>query len=92
MPFNEVNFTNHEAVAGVSNIAQVGTDTLEFFTLTKHTGNDTYRRLAEGGVRAVIDLADPLPNFPAQDIDPSTGQFTDGYVVSHAAVVVNLAA
>lgn len=84
MPYNEIDFTTHKAVPGVSNIAQVGTDTLEFYTLSKHTGNDNYRQLAEKGVRAVIDLADPLPYLPAQEIDPSTGEFADKYVVSYA--------
>lgn len=52
----------------------------------KHTGDDTYRQLAEKGVRAIIGLADPLPYLPAQEIDPSTGEFTDKYVVSSAFV------
>jgi mannosyl-oligosaccharide alpha-1,2-mannosidase len=82
MPFNLVDYTTKTAIPGVSNIAQVGTDTLEFYTLSKHTDDDTYRQLAEKGVKAVIDLAGPLPYLPAQEIDPSTGKFADGYVVS----------
>jgi len=84
MPYNDIDFNTHKAIPDVSNIAQVGTDTLEFYTLSKHTGDDTYRQLAEKGVRALINLAAPLPFLPAQVIDPSTGKFADKYVVSYA--------
>jgi len=80
MPYNDIDFNTHKAIPDVSNIAQVGTDTLEFYTLSKHTGDDTYRQLAEKGVRALINLAAPLPFLPAQVIDPSTGKFADKYV------------
>jgi mannosyl-oligosaccharide alpha-1,2-mannosidase len=86
MPYNEINFCTGKAIPDISNISQVGTDTLEFYILSKHTGDDTYRQLAEKGVRAIIGLADPLPYLPAQEIDPSTGEFTDKYVVSSAFV------
>ncbi|KAG7090200.1 hypothetical protein E1B28_011804 [Marasmius oreades] len=34
---------------------------LEWATLTKHTGNDTYRSLAEGTVRTIAAIPPPLP-------------------------------
>lgn len=46
------------------------------------TGNDTYRNLTEKSVRHIISLEDPLPGLAAQCIDPSTGEFDCGYVVS----------
>jgi mannosyl-oligosaccharide alpha-1,2-mannosidase len=55
--------------------------------LTKHTGNDTYRQLAEKAVKAVMALTPPLPGLPAQTIDPSTGAFVDKYVVSLALAI-----
>lgn len=55
---------------------------MEFGTLTKHTGNDTYRQLAEASVKAVINAPAPLPGLAAQGIDPSTGAPVGGYVVS----------
>lgn len=64
-----------------TNIAQVGTLTLEFGVLTKHTGNATYQELAEKGVKALIAIADPLPGIPAQGFDPSTGESVGSYVV-----------
>lgn len=81
MPYNLVNFTSNQPVKGTTNIAQVGTLTMEWGTLTKHTGNDTYRQLAEKAAKAVITLPDPLPGLPAQVVDPGTGKPADGYVV-----------
>jgi mannosyl-oligosaccharide alpha-1,2-mannosidase len=81
MPYNLVNFTTNEPVVDITNIAQVGTLSMEWGTLSKHTGNDTYRQLAEKAVKAVIAVPDPLLGLPAQDIDPTTGKSVDGYVV-----------
>jgi len=80
IPYNLVNFTTNEPVVGITNIAQVGTLTMEWGTLSKHTGNDTYRQLAEKAVKAVMAVPDPLLGLPAQDIDPTTGKSVDGYV------------
>jgi mannosyl-oligosaccharide alpha-1,2-mannosidase len=66
----------------VTNIAQAGTLSLEFSTLSKHTDNSTYQELAEGAVKAVMAVPDPLPGLPAQNIDPTTGLPVGGYVVS----------
>lgn len=54
---------------------------MEFGTLSKHTGNQTYRELAEKAVQGIIALPDPLPGMAAQGIDPSTGESIGSYVV-----------
>ncbi|EJT98306.1 seven-hairpin glycosidase [Dacryopinax primogenitus] len=82
VPFNEVDFSTDPPTAqfGTSNIAQVGTLTLEFSRLSVYTGNDTYRQLAENAVKAVMGQPTPLPGFPAQGIDPPTGTPDGDYV------------
>ncbi|TDL22866.1 seven-hairpin glycosidase [Rickenella mellea] len=80
IPFGELNFTTNTPFIQTSNIAEAGTITLEWSMLSKLTGNDTYRQLAEKSVRQIASLTDPLPGLAAQGIDPSTGQFVGGYV------------
>jgi len=80
IPYNMINFTTNEPVIDVTNIAQVGTLSLEFGTLSKHTGDDTYRNLAEKAVKAVIAVPTKLLGLPAQDIDPTTGLPVGEYV------------
>ncbi|KAF7360386.1 alpha-1,2-Mannosidase [Mycena venus] len=63
-----------------SNIAEAGTLSLEWQTLTKYTKNATYARLATGSVKHIANLPAPLPGLAAQGIDPTTGQFVGGYV------------
>jgi mannosyl-oligosaccharide alpha-1,2-mannosidase len=87
IPFNQVDFSTNKAVSGLTNIAQLGTLTMEWGTLTKHTGNDTYRQLAEKAVKALMALTPPLPGLPAQTVDPSTGTFVNKYVVSLARAI-----
>ncbi|KAF7984705.1 hypothetical protein HWV62_13008 [Athelia sp. TMB] len=79
-PYNYVNFTDHQAVVDTTNIAQVGTITLEFGTLTKHTGNATYKALAEKATKAIIALEDPLPGLAAQGYDVTDGTSIGSYV------------
>ncbi|KAF8999594.1 hypothetical protein BDZ89DRAFT_1147616 [Hymenopellis radicata] len=56
-----------------SNTAEAGTLILEWATLSKHTGNDTYE-LAEKSLRHVAELPSlALPGLAAQGIDPTTG-------------------
>jgi len=50
--------------------------------LSKYTGNDTYRQLAEKSARRVATNPAPLPGLPAQGINPATGLPVGGYVVS----------
>ncbi|KAJ7596034.1 glycoside hydrolase family 47 protein [Mycena floridula] len=81
VPFGFLDFATNSPVIDMSNIAEAGTITLEFATLSKHTGNDTYRQLAEKSVKHIASLAAPLPGLAAQGIDPATGQFVGGYVL-----------
>ncbi|KAJ3556391.1 hypothetical protein NM688_g2055 [Phlebia brevispora] len=80
VPFGEIDFNTSTPQVAVNNIAEAGTLTLEWSTLSRFTGNDTYRSLAEGSVRQIASLPDPLPGLAPQDIDPTTGQFADAYI------------
>ena len=52
--------------------------------LSKCTGNDTYRALAEKSAKRIARNPKPLPGLPAQGIDPGStgGSPVGGYVVS----------
>ncbi|KAI0035798.1 glycoside hydrolase family 47 protein [Vararia minispora EC-137] len=76
IPFNQVFFQNNTLVNELIGIATGGTGAV----CSKHTGNDTYRRLAEGGVRQIAALPKPLPGLPAQVLNVTTNQPADGYV------------
>ncbi|KAI0078383.1 glycoside hydrolase family 47 protein [Panus rudis PR-1116 ss-1] len=80
VPFGHLDFNTSNPQFGTSNIAEAGTLTLEWFTLAKHTGNDTYRQLAENSVRHIANLPAPLPAMPAQGIDPLSGQPVGAFV------------
>jgi mannosyl-oligosaccharide alpha-1,2-mannosidase len=80
IPNNSLNFSSNTPQIGTTNIAQAGTLTLEFETLTKYTGNQTYADLALKSVEHIANLAAPLPGLAAQGIDPATGDFVDAYV------------
>jgi hypothetical protein len=56
--------------------------TLEWATLSKYTGNSTYRLLAEKSAKKIASNPKPLPGLPAQGIDPQSGNPVGGYVVS----------
>ncbi|KAF5318211.1 hypothetical protein D9758_018546 [Tetrapyrgos nigripes] len=75
IPWGSVDFDTNSSNLGISNIAEAGTLDLEFNRLSLYTGNDTYRRLAEGSVRTIAGLTDPLPGLAAQGIDPATNAF-----------------
>jgi mannosyl-oligosaccharide alpha-1,2-mannosidase len=79
IPYPDMNFTTNQPMNETSGIAEAGTLTLEWGTLTKHTGNDTYRQLAEKSTQAVIKAPAPLPGLPAQGINV-TGEPIGGYV------------
>ncbi|KDR80123.1 hypothetical protein GALMADRAFT_223020 [Galerina marginata CBS 339.88] len=72
--------TNTPNIGSTSNIAEAGTLSLEFETLSKHTGNQTYANLALKSVAHIANLAAPLPGLAAQGIDPASGSFVGGYV------------
>ncbi|KAJ7343377.1 glycoside hydrolase family 47 protein [Mycena albidolilacea] len=79
IPFGFLDFSTNIPVQDTSNIAEAGTLTLEWATLSKHTGNDTYRLLAEKAVKHIAGLATPLPGIAVQGIDPSSGEFVGGF-------------
>ncbi|KAF8183135.1 glycoside hydrolase family 47 protein [Pholiota molesta] len=80
IPYNELDFTTNTPQRDTSNIAQAGTLTLEWATLSKYTGNDTYQALAEKSARHIAQGSAPLPGLPAQGINPSDGSPVGGYV------------
>ncbi|TCD65742.1 maturation of Asn-linked oligosaccharides protein [Steccherinum ochraceum] len=80
IPYGFVDFNTSQPTIDTSNIAEAGTLTLEWSTLSKHTGNDTYRKLAENSVRHIAGLTPPLPGLAAQGIDPTSGNFVGAYV------------
>jgi mannosyl-oligosaccharide alpha-1,2-mannosidase len=80
IPFGFVDFSTNTPTFQTSNIAEAGTLTLEWSTLTKHTGNQTYANLSEKSVVHIANLPAPLPGLAAQGIDPSSGNFIGGYV------------
>ncbi|GJJ15130.1 hypothetical protein Clacol_009405 [Clathrus columnatus] len=81
IPWNSIDFgANQAATNSISNVAQAGTLTLEWSRLSKYTGNNTYRQLAENAVKHIAQLTPPLPGLPAQGIDPQSGNFSGAYV------------
>ncbi|KAI0314997.1 seven-hairpin glycosidase [Amylostereum chailletii] len=85
VPYGFVDFKGNKPVQDSSNIAEAGTLTMEWAKLSEYTGNDTYRQLAEGAartfpIRAQNRIPDDPSGFPAQGIDPATGEPVGGYV------------
>ncbi|KAG5720018.1 hypothetical protein E4T56_gene4046, partial [Termitomyces sp. T112] len=56
LPFGFVNFTANSPTMATSNIAEAGTLTLEWSTLSSHIGDQTYANLAVGAVRHIANL------------------------------------
>ncbi|KAF8155651.1 alpha-mannosidase 1 [Crassisporium funariophilum] len=80
IPFGHIDFETNAPALDNSNIAEAGTLTLEWATLSKYTGLDIYRQLAEKSARHIAQLGAPLPGLPAQGVDPKTGFAVGGYV------------
>ncbi|KAF8637898.1 hypothetical protein AX17_002521 [Amanita inopinata Kibby_2008] len=80
VPYGFLDFTNNSPNIATSNIAEAGTLSLEWSTLSQYTNNQTYANLALGSVEHIANLAAPLPGLAAQGIDPGSGQFVGGYV------------
>ncbi|KAF9528345.1 alpha-mannosidase 1 [Crepidotus variabilis] len=80
IPYSHIDFSNNKPVVATSNIAEAGTLTLEFAILSKYTGNDKYRLLAEKSARFIAQNGAPLPGLPAQGIDPTTQSAVGGYI------------
>ncbi|KAJ7243612.1 glycoside hydrolase family 47 protein [Mycena haematopus] len=64
----------------LSNIAEAGTLSLEWFTLSKYTENATYANLSTKSVKHIANLESPLPGLAALGIDPGSGNFIGSYV------------
>ncbi|KAF9568668.1 glycoside hydrolase family 47 protein [Agrocybe pediades] len=80
IPFGFLDFSTNTPQIATSNIAEAGTLSLEFETLSKHTGNQTYANLALKSVTHIANLPPPLPGLAAQGIDPASGNFVGGFV------------
>ncbi|CAL1699168.1 unnamed protein product [Somion occarium] len=80
IPFMNIDFNTSIPILENSVISQAGTLSLEWFTLTKYSGNDTYRKLAEDTVRHIAQLPAPLPGLAAQGLNPSTGKSVGAFV------------
>ncbi|KAH9026209.1 glycoside hydrolase family 47 protein [Lactarius pseudohatsudake] len=74
IPYGSVDFNT----SSPTSISEAGSLTLEWARLSKYTGDDKYRQLAEGAALAIANNPAPFPGLPAQGIDPSTGQPTWG--------------
>ncbi|KAK0489042.1 glycoside hydrolase family 47 protein [Armillaria novae-zelandiae] len=80
IPFGHIDFSSNQPDIATSNIAEAGTLIIEWAALSKYTGNDTYRELADKAMRHIAKLGAPLPGLAAQGIDPASGEFVGGYV------------
>ncbi|KAJ6588148.1 glycoside hydrolase family 47 protein [Mycena capillaripes] len=80
VPYGFMDFSTNKPKISTSNIAEAGTLSLEWFTLSKYTGNTTYADLTARSVKHIARLAAPLPGLAAQGIDPTSGNFVGGYV------------
>ncbi|KAF8512524.1 glycoside hydrolase family 47 protein [Hysterangium stoloniferum] len=80
IPWGFVDFSTNSPVHQSSNVAEAGTLTMEWATLSELTHNATYRNLAEKSAKHIAQLAGPLPGLPAQSINPGDGTFIGGYV------------
>ncbi|KAJ7851679.1 glycoside hydrolase family 47 protein [Mycena olivaceomarginata] len=82
VPFGHIDFSDNAPQIAVTNIAEAGTLSLEWFTLSKFTGNATYADLTAKSVEHIANLGTPLPGLAPQLIDPSSGQFADAYIAN----------
>ncbi|KAJ7163478.1 glycoside hydrolase family 47 protein [Mycena crocata] len=80
IPFGHIDFTTNTPDIAVTNIAEVGTLSLEWLTLSKFTKNATYGDLTAKAVIHVANLPAPLPGLAARFIDPTSGEFDGAYV------------
>ncbi|KAF5357263.1 hypothetical protein D9756_006499 [Leucocoprinus leucothites] len=80
IPFGHLDFASDTPMMSTTNIAEAGTLLVEWGTLSKHTGNDRYRQLAEKAMRRIATNPSPLPGLAAQGIDPFSGSPVGGYI------------
>ncbi|KAJ7914446.1 glycoside hydrolase family 47 protein [Mycena leptocephala] len=77
---NKPQISTESFILSFSNIAEAGTLSLEWFTLSKYTNNATYANLTAKSVKHIANLASPLPGLAAQGIDPTSGKAVGAYV------------
>ncbi|KAB5594713.1 Mannosyl-oligosaccharide alpha-1,2-mannosidase [Ceratobasidium theobromae] len=96
LPYNELDFATNRPVIDVVGIGEctlttrqvsfipslavAGSLVLEWYKLSEHTGNNTYRIVAEKAMRRIGMLPSPLPGLPAQLVDPRTNKPNDTIV------------
>ncbi|KXN84062.1 putative mannosyl-oligosaccharide alpha-1,2-mannosidase 1B [Leucoagaricus sp. SymC.cos] len=80
IPFGHLDFATNRPQISTTNIAEAGTLLMEWGTLSKYTGDDKYRQLAEKAMHRIATNPSPLPGLAAQGIDPSIGSPVGGYV------------
>ncbi|KAF7366880.1 alpha-1,2-Mannosidase [Mycena sanguinolenta] len=80
LPYGQIDFSTNTPIYSTSNIAEAGTLSLEWFTLSKYTNNATYANLSSKAVKHIANLAAPLPGLAALGIDPGSGNFVGSYV------------
>ncbi|KAH6877379.1 glycoside hydrolase [Coprinopsis sp. MPI-PUGE-AT-0042] len=80
IPYGFLNFTDNTFFKDRTNIAEAGTLLLEWETLSKHSGNQTYADLVLRSQRRIATLPPPLPGLAATYVDPDLGQFIGGYI------------
>ncbi|KAF8183018.1 glycoside hydrolase family 47 protein [Mycena galopus ATCC 62051] len=80
IPYGYMDFSTNTPTLATSNIAEAGTLSLEWFTLSKYTKNETYANLSIQPVKHIANLASPLPGLAALGIDPASGKFVGSYV------------
>ncbi|KAF7341385.1 alpha-1,2-Mannosidase [Mycena venus] len=73
-----------------TNIAEAGSLTLEWSTLSKYTKNAMYENLATKSVKHIANLPAPLPGLAAQTVDPTSGDFVGAYVNTYASTVTGI--
>ncbi|KAF7314674.1 alpha-1,2-Mannosidase [Mycena kentingensis (nom. inval.)] len=80
IPYGHMTFATNTPQVALSNIAEAGTLSLEWFTLAQITGNQTYADLGVGSAHIITQQGTPLPGLAPQLIHPETGQFADLYI------------
>ncbi|TFK22434.1 seven-hairpin glycosidase [Coprinopsis marcescibilis] len=80
IPHGFLNFTDNTAFIARTNIAEAGTLLLEWETLSKHTGNNTYAELTLRSQRHIASLPSPFPGLAVTWIQPDTGEWIGGYI------------
>ncbi|KAJ7889770.1 seven-hairpin glycosidase [Mycena leptocephala] len=81
IPYGFLNFTTNAPQIATTNIAEAGSLTLEWSTLSKYTNNATYENLATTSAKHIANLPAPLPALAPQLLDPATGDFVGAYIV-----------